>query len=82
MNTTNSSINTTKYYGELEIDHVRGVIYFHLLGEDVNDPNIVRRVTILRISQLPRPIPLPYLPTDINMDIIHMKGANWTSQES
>lgn len=38
----------TKTEGELEIDHSRGVIYFHSKGG-----------TVLRICGLPTPVPLP-----------------------
>lgn len=44
-------MTTTKIQGELEIDHERGVIYFH------NDEGY----TTLRICQLPKPIPGPNL---------------------
>lgn len=44
---------TEKIEGQLEIDHERGVIYFHQGG-----------VTKLRISGLPKPIP-----KDITLDI-------------
>lgn len=46
---------TTEYTGTLEIDHERGVIYFH-----TNDPEVVeqyRAQTILRIHGIETPIP-------------------------
>ncbi len=61
---------TTKIKGELEIDHERGVIYFHTSDKKAItefDGNI----TILRICSLPNPIPKRHL------DITHMRGANW-----
>ncbi len=62
----------TRIKGELEIDHDRGVIYFH-----VNDLNFVVEHgvnTVLRICRLPRPIP----EIDQRMlDITHMVGVDW-----
>lgn len=53
--------------GYLEIDHRRGVIYFH--SEDIG-------ATLLRICRLPKPI--PQLFTEIDMlDVTHMYGTNW-----
>lgn len=46
---------TTKINGQLEIDHERGVIYFHTTEERVLEQ--LNTVTILRICQLPKPIP-------------------------
>jgi hypothetical protein len=43
---------TTTVEGQLEIDHIRGVIYFH-----VNLPKENLPPTLLRICGLPRPIP-------------------------
>ena len=40
-------MHTTKIEGQLEIDHDRGVIYFHAKTGG----------TTIRISQLPKPIP-------------------------
>lgn len=58
--------------GQLEIDHDRGVIYFHLTDEaEVKERQVV---TALRIYQLPRPIP------EIQgrmLDITHMYGCDW-----
>lgn len=56
--------------GFLEIDVSRGVIYFH-----VSDMDMVRKlglVTLLRICQLPKPIP-----EDVQLDITHMVGCSW-----
>jgi len=61
---------TTRILGELEIDHDRGVLYFH-----TSDPEIASKygsVTILRICRLPSPIPPRAL------DITHMFGTDWT----
>lgn len=52
--------------GTLEIDHERGVIYFHSnKGE-----------TLLRICRLPKPIPQH----DEMLDVTHMHGANWGNE--
>lgn len=62
--------------GELEIDHSRGVIYFH-----ASDPNWIKEhrvMTVLRICGLPQPIPeIKGLMLDINHE--HEK-ASWTEQ--
>ncbi len=55
--------------GILEIDHKRGVIYFHSSDETYG------LVTVLRICRLPKPI--PELTSDIMLDITHMYGTNW-----
>ena len=56
-----------KIVGELEIDCERGVIYFH---------SIETGATVLRICQLPVPIPasgkFPYF-----LDVTHMSGTSW-----
>ena len=63
---------STVLNGQLEIDHNRGVIYFHL-----TDPEDVKKygtVTVLRICSLPKPIP------EIkgnSLDISHMFGTDW-----
>lgn len=46
---------TTRLNGELEIDHDRGVIYFHCYDFDTVDR--MGTVTPLRICGLPKPIP-------------------------
>lgn len=60
---------TTTIKGELELDHDRGVIYFH---------SYVTGQSVLRVCRLPIPIPNP---TDENgnnlLDITHMQGVNW-----
>jgi hypothetical protein len=53
----------TEITGTLEIDHYRGVIYFHAAGGG----------TKLRICDLPRPIPLG----NQMLDITHMHSASW-----
>ena len=60
-------LGTSTIEGRLEIDHNRGVIYFHA------DPGEMgaATVTTLRICSLPIPIPLEFL------DITHMNGCNW-----
>lgn len=58
---------TTTINGRLEIDHSRGVIYFHsTLG-----------ITILRICSLPVPIP-----EGRTLDITHLHGQDWLGQAS
>lgn len=63
--------------GELEIDHERGVIYFHAYTGQ----------TMLRICRLPTPIPkVPYnddgtWPDWGMLDITHMVGANWKEKQ-
>jgi hypothetical protein len=61
--------------GELEIDHERGVIYFH-----ITDPKAMLSrtvVTALRICNLPRPIPQIQ---DRALDITHMTGCDWPGE--
>ncbi len=48
---TPDGIQTSVFKGELEIDHQRGVIYFHSAGGGGG--------TILRIGGLPKPVPEP-----------------------
>lgn len=65
----------TALKGILEIDHERGVIYFHLTEEqDVMDRKVV---TPLRICRLPKPIPEI---KDRSLDITHMIGCDWRSE--
>lgn len=67
----------TRLKGELEIDHNRGVIYFHL-----TDPKemLSRTVcTALRICSLPKPIPQIQ---DRTLDITHMVGCDWPGEYS
>ena len=58
-----SKQNITTYDGQLEIDHVRGVVYFHSN----------KGKTLLRICSLPKPIPEP---EDL-LDITFGHGVNW-----
>ena len=60
----------TRIPGELEIDHERGVIYFHC--SEVADIEKMNGQTALRISQLPAPIPEGRC-----LDITHMRQTNW-----
>lgn len=55
------------YEGQLEIDHARGVIYFH---------DAAKGHSLLRICRLPRPIP-----EGIPLDISHMVGCSWCTTE-
>lgn len=58
---------TTKIEGQLEIDHKRGVIYFHITKGDMAGR------TKLRISQLPTPIPDNEELLDVTID----SGCSW-----
>ena len=64
---------TIRITGELEIDKDRGVIYFHTDNKRVAMD--YGSVSILRICRLPTPIP------EQAMDITHMHGCNWKSEE-
>lgn len=64
---------TTEIQGMLEIDHDRGVIYFHAGKKDFIMQNNV--VTVLRICSLPKPI--PQVRDHGCLDITHMKCADW-----
>jgi hypothetical protein len=56
-------------FGALEIDHVRGVIYFH---------STETGASVLRICALPAPIPH----TKELLDITHMQGCSWQEVKS
>jgi hypothetical protein len=58
----------TTLNGTLEIDHKRGVIYFHS-----NDEGITR----LRICRLPKPIPKDFE----LIDLTHMVGVYYSKNE-
>jgi hypothetical protein len=60
----------TEIHGILEIDHYRGVIYFHAITGRGD-------VTKLRICHLPIPIPLG----DQMLDITHMHSASWKGRD-
>lgn len=65
-------MNNTYIDGQLEIDHKRGVIYFH--ASNKKWINKFRILTVLRICQLPVPIP------KVNgrmLDINFMHGVDW-----
>lgn len=55
--------------GYLEIDHDRGVIYFH--AEKSRDQEAFGGLTILRMGGLPKPVPKH------SLDVFHMFGQNW-----
>ena len=61
---------TTKLPAEIEIDHDRGVIYIHV----VEGP--LAGSTILRICNLPTPIP-----SDRQLDITHMVNCDWSGEQ-
>jgi len=58
-----------KFKGELEIDEGRGVIYFHV--EDQKTSEKYGCVSILRICNLPTPIP------EHALDVTHLVGCDW-----
>ena len=58
-------MSSSEIKGVLEIDHERGVIYFHAYYG----------ITQLRICSLPKPIP-----DGLAMDITHMFGTNWDKE--
>ena len=65
-------MQNTEIKGQLEIDHERGVIYFHAAdAQFVADHGVI---TVLRICNLPRPIPQIH---ERSLDITHMIGADW-----
>lgn len=66
---------TTTFNGQLEIDSERGVIYFHLAPEEI-DKFDMPTVTLLRICNLPTPIP-----TDRSLDITNGFGVNWQGKK-
>lgn len=71
------SMRNTILTGQLEIDHDRGVIYFHLSDqEEVMDRGVV---TALRICSLPRPIPQV---KERLLDITHMHGCDWKDERN
>lgn len=63
-------MTTEKIRGELEIDHNRGVVYFHAATNRVTER--FGTATILRICRLPVPIPM-----DVALDITHMHGISY-----
>ena len=67
MSKKRKHIPNTTLHGQLEIDHNRGVIYFHAIFDGQ---------TKLRICSLPKPIP-----KDVLLDITHMYGTSWDPHE-
>jgi hypothetical protein len=70
-------IMNSKYKGILEVDHERGVIYFHL--DDQQDIERLFVIPALRICRLPKPIPT--LNDHKLLDITHMVGTSWQRKE-
>ena len=66
---------TTQFVGVLEIDHQRGVIYFHLSNPD--DINSMGLQTLLRICHLPIPIPSHKM---LDISFVGM-GYNWDGRK-
>lgn len=52
--------------GQLEIDHERGVIYFHATEGPLAG------ASVLRLCRLPTPVP-----RDEQLDVTHMHGCSW-----
>ena len=65
-------VHLTKIPGTLEVDHDRGVIYFHI--DTMEEMQERGTVTCLRICGLPTPIPRL---RDRMLDITHMHGCDW-----
>jgi len=63
----------TKLDGQLEIDHDRGVIYFHIGNSVQSAERCV--VTALRVCSLPTPI--PEIHKGRSLDITYMYGCDW-----
>jgi len=61
---------STFYSGTLEIDHRRGVIYFHC--NPSKGPDDI--MTLLRICRLPT------IPFGRSLDITHMVGCDWRAK--
>ena len=61
---------TTLITGQLEVDHERGVIYFHAIDDHFVEQ--FSTVSVLRVCKLPTPIP-----NNEMLDITHMIGASW-----
>jgi len=64
----------SEYEGVLEIDHKRGVIYFHL--DPTRYTSMEGQTTLLRICNLPT------IPQDRALDITHMVGCDWRHNEN
>ena len=56
---------TTTYNGQLEIDHDRGVIYFHQSENENMQPTLLR---ICRLGPIPQTVE--------HIDITHMHGVS------
>ncbi len=67
-----TKVETTKIAGQLEIDHERGVIYFHCNDSQIADE--FGSVTILRICRLPAPVPRRAI------DITHLQGVCYSAE--
>ena len=65
----------TTYEGQLEIDHDRGVIYFH---------SSKTGSTLLRICRLPTPIPDPLKAGQIpkTIDVTHLYGVSYDPERT
>lgn len=66
---------TTVIKGQLEIQHERGVIYFHCDESEINKLNTV---TAFRICRLP---PIPSVKGRL-LDVTHMHGCDWDKKAS
>ncbi len=65
---------TSTIKGQLEIDHERGVIYFHI--SDLEAAKEIGAITLLRICSLPVPIP-----KHGSLNITHMFGVSWRGKQ-
>jgi hypothetical protein len=61
----------TQIDGTLEIDHDRGVIWFH-----ANEVSKYGTITVFRMCKLPRPI--PELGNGLMLDVTHLHGTSWS----
>jgi hypothetical protein len=74
-----TSAMTTSICGTLEIDHDRGVVYFHADEKDYHGITQSVCPTPLRICSLPTPI--PRITEERSLDITHMVGADWRARK-
>lgn len=62
----------TEIKGTLEIDHDRGVMWFHADGSEMEKCGTI---TVFRICSLPRPI--PQVGNGLMLDVTHMYGTSF-----
>lgn len=66
----NNIMKTTKIVGQLEIDHIRGVIYFH--ADDKKYPHAITVLRICRLGVIPKMKDLALI------DITHMHSVSFS----